>query len=250
MRSLSLLRLAAVGALALAAAAGCTSPPGPGPAVPSPTATTPAVTAPATVAAVPAAEPVALPRQTRPPTGQACLGTVIHRVDAADNGPPWLPLCMAVGGILRVENLGPEGFTRTPPDKMDCWYEAGVRECRLIHTGKVLVTIDRGDARVRTLSLTIVSSSKPGPACLATAPYPIDAAEGGPPWTALCLKVGAVLRVTNLGPEGFVVHPADAVRCSYEAAVRDCRFLRTGTATFTITHGDSMPRTLTVVVVS
>jgi hypothetical protein len=58
-----------------------------------------------------------------------------------------------------------------------------------------------------------------------------------------------VLRVTNLGPEGFVVLPAGAVRCSYEAAVRDCHFLRTGTVRFVITHGDSMPRTLTVVVV-
>jgi hypothetical protein len=100
------------------------------------------------------------------------------------------------------------------------------------------------------LTLTIASgSSQPARACPAAPAYPIDAAEGGPPWAALCLKRGAVLRVTNLGPEGFLVRPADAVSCSYEAAVRDCRLLRTGTVTFVITHGDSPPRPLTVVVV-
>lgn len=254
MRSLSLARLTAVAMLAMTAAA-CTP-------VTNSTGRTPTTTAPATAvattaAATPTRSPdtapwparIAVPPPIRPPTN-ACLGAVIHRVNAADNGPPWRPLCVAVGGILRVENLGPEGFAVSPSGKTSCWYEAGVRECRLIHTGKVRVTITRGDAPVRTLTLTIAStSSQPAPACPAVASYPIDAAEGGPPWAALCLKLGAVVRVTNLGPEGFVVRPSDAVRCTYEAAVRDCRLLRTGTVTFQLTHGDSPPRTLTVVVV-
>ncbi|MEV4536436.1 hypothetical protein AB0J82_21865 [Asanoa sp. NPDC049518] len=258
MRSPHLPRLAALAVFALAsvaAAAACTSAPGPSKAVPGPAGSTTASTAPATAGPTPAvrtpqaAAPVAVPRHTRSSSGSRCLGAVVHRLNAADTGPPWRPLCMGVGGILRVENLGPDGFTVSPSDKMDCWYEAGVRECRLVHPGKVRLTIDPGDAGIRTLSLTIASASKPAPACRATAPYGIDAAEGGPPWPALCLKVGAVLRVSNLGPEGFVVSPADAVRCSYEAAVRDCRFLRPGTVTFAITHGDSATRTLTVVVV-
>jgi hypothetical protein len=257
-RSLSPSRLAAVAALALAsaaAAAACTSAPGPGRAVPRPTGSTPTATAPATGRATTpvrpprAAEPAAAPRHPRPPVGSTCLGAVVHRLDAGDTGPPWRPLCMAVGGVLRVENLGPDVFTMSPSHKMECWYEAGIRECRLIHTGRVRVTIERGDAAVRILTVTITSASRPAPACPSVAPYPIDAAEGGPPWSALCLKLGAVLRVTNLGPEGFTARPADAVRCSYEAAVRDCRFLRTGTVTFVITHGESTPRTLNVVVV-
>ncbi|MEV4619519.1 hypothetical protein AB0J74_12520 [Asanoa sp. NPDC049573] len=253
MRYLSVARLTAVAMLAMTAAA-CT------PVVNTPTGRPPTATAtPATTtaAATPARSPdvaprparVAVPAPVRPPA-RGCLGAVIHRIDASDNGPPWRPLCMAVGGVLRVEHLGPEGFAVSPAGRTNCQYEAGVRECRLVNTGKVRVTITRGDAAVRTLSLTIVSGSvRPAPACPAVAPYPIDAAEGGPPWAALCLKLGAVLRVTNLGPEGFVVRPSAAVRCSYEAAVRDCRLLRTGTVTFEITHGDSPPRTLTVVVV-
>jgi hypothetical protein len=253
MRYLSVARLTAVAMFAMTAAA-CTpvvnTPTGH---PPTTTATPATTTAPATPARSPGITPrparVALPAPVRPQP-KACLGAVIHPIDAADNGPPWRPLCMAVGGVLRVERLGPEGFAVSPADKTNCWYEGGVRECRLVNTGKVRVTITRGDATVRTLSLTIVSGSgQPAPACPAVAPYPIDAAEGGPPWAALCLKVGAVLRVTNLGPEGFVVRPSGAVSCSYEAAVRDCRLLRTGTVTFEITHGDSPPRTLTVVVV-
>jgi hypothetical protein len=79
--------------------------------------------------------------------------------------------------------------------------------------------------------------------------YTVVASEGGPPWPAMCVKVGAVLRVENLGPEGFSVSPADKVSCWYEAAVRECRFVKTGTVTFSITHGEAEARSLAVVVV-
>jgi hypothetical protein len=81
------------------------------------------------------------------------------------------------------------------------------------------------------------------------ATFTIDATEGGPPGRPVCLKTSAVVRVVNLGPDGFRVSPANAVVCSYEAAVRECRFTQPQTVTFTTTHGDSLPRTQTVVAV-
>jgi len=151
-----------------------------------------------------------------------------------------------------VTNLGPEGFSPTPAGSIDCWYEGGVRECRLIRTGTVTFTITRGD-QTRQLTLDIARAStppRPSPACLpAHTIYPLDASYGGPDWPALCMKVGAVLRVENLGPEGFAVSPRSAVSCVYEAAVRQCRFVQAGTVTFVITHGDSPSRSLIVVAI-
>jgi hypothetical protein len=81
-------------------------------------------------------------------------------------------------------------------------------------------------------------------------PYPIDASSGGPPWRAQCVRIGAVLRVENLGPDGFIVNPPGLVSCWYEAAVRECTFVKAGTVTFTVRYSpDSGPRTLIVVVI-
>jgi hypothetical protein len=63
------------------------------------------------------------------------------------------------------------------------------------------------------------------------------------------MKTSGTVRVENLGPEGFEVSPAGAVKCFYEAAVRTCRFTRAETVTFTTTHGDEEPRTQTVVAI-
>ena len=260
----SLRRLTAVGALALAsaaAAAACTSVAAPVDPLPStPGAATPSVASPAP------AEP--LPTSTKPvpaaspPAGGgsngggsnvgACLGPVVHRIDASDTGPPWKRLCMTVGGVLRVSNLGPEGFSADPRNNVECTYEAAVRDCRLLRTGTVRFTITNAH-QTRTLTLVIAKASSPAgssAACIAPkATFTIDAAEGGPAGPAVCMKTTAVLRVINLGPDGFRVSPANAVVCSYEAAVRECRFTQPQTVTFTTTHGDSLPRTQTVVAV-
>jgi hypothetical protein len=255
-------RLTTVTTLALAtlaAAAACTSA---GPARPAPAA----ATAPASGAAAPsvgdptpAASPstgpkpvrTAVPATTRPHTGSGCLGAVVHRIDASDNGPPWKRLCMTVGGVLVVANLGPDGFSASS-DAAECHYEAAVRQCRLLRPGSVRFTITNAH-ETRTLNLVIVKASspaQPAPACKGPrSTFTIDAAEGGPGGWPVCMRASGVVRVINLGPEGFAVTPSGAVTCSYEAAVRECRFTRAGTVTFTTTHGDDEPRTQKVVAI-
>jgi len=264
MKIRSLRRLTAVGALALAtaaAAAACTSASAPATALPgsggattpsgaSPTPTGSAPTSPGPVPAT--SSPAGAPSTHAPPAGSACLGARVHRIDAADTGPLWKRLCMTVGGVLRVTNLGPEGFSASSSNNIECSYEAAVRDCRLLHAGTVTFTITNAH-QTRTLALRIVkasSSSGSSPACTPRkATFTIDAAEGGPPGRAVCMTASGVVRVVNLGPDGFQVSPADAVVCSYEAAVRECRFTRPDTVTFTTTHGESAPRTQRVVAV-
>ena len=257
MKTRSLRRVTAIAVLALAttAVAACTSA---GPAKPLPTATgnaSPSVTSPPPTASPPAKPkpvPVASTPATHPPTDRACLGAVVHRIDASDTGPPWKQRCITVGGVLLVTNLGPEGFASNPRDNIECNYEAAVRECRLLKTGTVKFTITNAH-QTRTLTLVIAKASsppKPSPACMARGTtFTIDAADGGPGRWPVCMKMGGVVRVENLGPDGFVVTPSNAVTCSYEAAVRECRFTRPQIVTFTTTHGDSMPRIQRVVAI-
>jgi hypothetical protein len=159
-------------------------------------------------------------------------------------------LCIAVGGLLLLRNLGPEYLAATSWDKVDCNYEGGVHACRLIHTGTVNLTITNSHG-ARPLTVVVAKASsppKPSPACTTT-PDPLDAIGGGPaPW-AICVKIRSVLRIENLGPEGLTVD-RDMVTCWYEAAVRECTFVKTGTVTFTTRYNsDVEPRSLTVVVV-
>jgi hypothetical protein len=260
----SLRRLTTVGALALAttaAAAACTSAGAPATALPeSAGAATPSVANPTPTASAPTSpgpapatsSPAGAPSTDKPPTGSRCLGALVHRIDAADTGPPWKRLCMTVGGVLRVTNLGPEGFSASSWNSIECSYEAAVRDCRLLRAGTVKFTITNAH-QTRTLTLRIAkasSSSVPSPACTPRGgTFTIDAAEDGPPGRGVCMKASGVVRVVNLGPDGFQVSPSDAVVCSYEAAVRECRFTRPDTVTFTTTHGDSAPRTQRVVAV-
>jgi hypothetical protein len=242
------LTLTALTALAACTSAGATKP------VTQPAASAPPAVANPTTAAVKPVQ-VTAPRTTgpttaRPPTGSGCLGAVVHRLDASDTGAAWKQLCITVGGVLLVTNLGPEGFAKDSADKVECNYAAGTRECRMLHAGTVRFTITNA-GQTRTLDLRITkSSSKPSPACSAAgATFTINAADGGPQGWPVCMRTSGTVRVENLGPEGFQARPAGAVTCSYEAAVRICRFNRAETVTFTTTHGDSAPRTQTVVAV-
>jgi hypothetical protein len=155
-----------------------------------------------------------------------------------------------VGGVLRVENLGPDGFSRNPSDKVECTYEAGVRMCRLIEPGTIRFTIDRA-GQVRTLTVDVTrGSSNPAPACGgARMTHTVDANHTGPPWSAACLKVGAELRVENLGPGNLTVTPSSAVSCRYEAAIHQCRIVKAGTFR-AVTDGAGGVRSLTVVAIA
>jgi hypothetical protein len=175
---------------------------------------------------------------------------VKYTIDAAQSGPPRSRLCIAVGGVVEVRNLGPDGLSVSPASKVSCSYEAAVHPCRLIQTGTATFTLTRETGnRIITVVVTKASSpSKPSPACLgAGATHTVDAAESGPDWPALCMKIGAVLRVENLGPDGLSVSPASRVSCSYEAGVHACRLVRPGTVTFTI--AGKQARSLVVVAI-
>jgi hypothetical protein len=180
------------------------------------------------------------------------MGAVIHTIDASAGGPPWRTVCIAVGGLLRLANLGPGQLAAAQRDIVDCDYEAGVHECRLIHTGTVGLTVtnSHGDRPLNLVVSAASSPPKPSPACATSSPHRVDAREMGPPWRAICAKVGTVVRVENLGPEGFDVNPRNLVSCWYEAAIRECTLTRAGTMTFTTRQSpESELRSLIVVAV-
>jgi hypothetical protein len=252
----SLRRLTTITALSLAtmaAAAACTSaapvqPLSAGPASPSPSVASPTPATSAATGPKPVQAPATTGHTNPPPSGSSCLGAVVHRIDASDTGPPWKPRCIAVGGVVLVTNLGPEGFSVSSPDKVECNYEGGVRECRLLHPGTVKFTITNAH-QTRTLTVVIAKASPSTPPTACKSAFTIDATDGGPAGRPVCVRTSGVVRVINLGPEGFSVSPSGAVSCSYEAAVRQCRFNGPGTVTFTTTHGDSAPRIQKVVAV-
>lgn len=130
-------------------------------------------------------------------------------------------------------------------------YEGGVYECRLIRTGSATFTITRaGHLQPFTMVISAaVSPPRPAPACLGAVTFTIDPSADMSPWAAICMKRGGIVRVQSLGPEGFAVNPSPNVSCRYEAAVRECRLVRTGTVEFTTTT-PTETRTLTVVVIS
>jgi hypothetical protein len=246
-----LIAVAAVGLASMAVSAACASA-----AVPQPSGQSPGGVLPGTATPGTATPGTATPSRTHPTATHAatgpplCLGAVVYRVDASDLGSFNRPVCIAVGGVVRVEHLGPGSLSQSPSGRVSCWYEAGVHQCRLIRTGTVTFHVTRVP-KVGSLTVMVAEASsppKPSPACLSATTFTIDASDGGPPWMALCVKLGVVLRVENLGPNGFSVVPADTVSCRYEAGVRECRFVKTGTVTITTTHPVET-RSLTVVVV-
>jgi hypothetical protein len=183
-----------------------------------------------------AAAPRPVAPRPAPPRPSDCLGAVVHDVDASETGEPWPNLCIAVGGVLRLVNLGPGSLAESPTGLVSCQYAGGVQTCRLIQTGRVDFTITNAQ-QVRPLTLVVARAAVPpgpSPACL-DAGYTIDGRDGGPPWWAICMKVGTVLRIEHLGPEGLAVSPASGVACRYEAAIHDCRLTRAMTVTFAVT---------------
>ncbi|HZN19171.1 MAG TPA: hypothetical protein VFB84_13505 [Micromonosporaceae bacterium] len=153
--------------------------------------------------------------------------------------------------MLLVKNLGPQGFSLSPAGKVDCWYEAAVRDCRLIHTGTVKVTIVNAH-QTRQLTLVIADAASPplpAPACLpAGAVRRVDANDGGPPWGALCMKLGAVLRFENLGPGRLSADPQSAVSTKYEAGVHTVSFVKAATVTFRVTNPNETRELIVVAV--
>jgi hypothetical protein len=103
----------------------------------------------------------------------------------------------------------------------------------------------------RNLTVVVAKApANPGPdtACPRVATYTLDAADAGPPWPAICMKLNTTLRILNFGPDGFTVSPAANVSGWYEAGVRQFHLVKTGTVRFTLTNPDGGVRIFTVVV--
>ncbi|WP_117211114.1 hypothetical protein [Allorhizocola rhizosphaerae] len=176
------------------------------------------------------------------------MGAIVHSIIV--NETRNAKVCITVGGLLRLVNLGPGMLSADSWDKVDCFYAGGVHSCRLIHTGTIRFnTVTPGDPRHFNVEIAkAITPPRPSTACTSEK-FTLNATEGGMPWAAMCVKVGTEMRVENLGPEGFSITPSGKVSCRYEAAVRECRFLEAATVTITVTVPGWEPRTLIVVII-
>jgi len=190
--------------------------------------------------------PAAAGRPVTAKAATACEGAVVHSVDAAQPGA--LPrLCIALGGVVRIINLGPGSLAAQPSTLVDCFYAAGTHQCRLIRAGTVRFTL-APDARALTVQVPAAVPGQPTTACSPPGSVVnLDTTEEMP-WWAPCLRIGATLRVVNLGPGLLKAAPADAVTCRYEAGIHACQFRRPATVVFTATV-DPASRSVTAVAV-
>ncbi|WP_422752346.1 hypothetical protein [Micromonospora sp. WMMD708] len=165
-------------ALLLVPVTGCSAPVAPLPVRP-PTSTTaiPTSTPATTVAPTPTAPPrgtvAAVPTRaapapstpdrtpaTRPPSASprpsACLGAVRYDLVLADTELALLTsLCLGVGGVLRLQGIGPGEVTVDREDLVDRNYEAGVVDLRFLRAGTVGVTIPY-DGRTYLVTVVVV----------------------------------------------------------------------------------------------
>jgi hypothetical protein len=161
-------------------------------------------------------------------------------------------LCITVGGLLQLVGTGPGNLNSSPRGLDDCRYEGGTHSCRLIETGTVKFEITKPQGN-RSLTVVVVAASsppKPSPACLdASTVYRID--NSGYPYVAECMKVGATVQITMLGPDdqAVSVKPSDAVACTYEGGSHECRLLKAGTVVFTL-FAEGPYSTFTVVAIT
>jgi len=176
----------------------------------------------------------------------ACAGAVVRSVDVAQPGP--LPrLCIAVGGVVRLVNIGPGSLVAQPSTMVNCFYAAGTYQCRLIGTGTVRFTLAPG-ARELTVQVPAAVPGQPSTACSPRGSVVDFDTNEEMPWWSPCLRIGATLRVVNLGPGLLTVTPADAVTCRYEAGIHACQFRRAASVVFTATL-ESTSRSVTAVAV-
>jgi hypothetical protein len=176
----------------------------------------------------------------------ACEGAVVHSVDVSQPGP--LPrLCVAVGGVVRLTNLGPGSLVEQPSTMVNCFYAAGIHQCRLIGTGTVRFTLAPG-ARELTVQVPAAVPGQPSTACSPRGSVVDFDTNEEMPWWSPCLRIGATLRVVNLGPGLLTATPADAVSCRYEAGIFACQFRRPASVVFTATL-ESASRSVTAVAV-
>jgi hypothetical protein len=181
-----------------------------------------------------------------PAAAAVCQGAVTHSVDVSQPGPP-APLCIAVGGVVRLVNLGPGQQTAQPSTAVNCYYAGGVHQCRLIRAGTVRFTL-APDARVLTVRVPASVPGQPSTACSSPGTVVDIDTNDELSWWSPCLRVGATLRIVNLGPGLLSRTPADAVTCQYAAGIHACQFRRPASVVFTAAL-DAGPRSVTAVAV-
>jgi hypothetical protein len=179
-------------------------------------------------------------------TAAGCEGAVVHTVDARSDPLP--RLCVARGGVVRLVNIGPGSVVAQPSAAVDCFYAAGTYQCRLIRAGTVVLTLAPG-GRQLTVVVPVAVPGQPSTACSPAGSVVDLDTNDELRWWAPCLRIGATLRVVNLGPGMLARSPADAVTCYYEGGVHVCQFRRPASVVFTATV-DSTSRSVTAVAVS
>ncbi|MBB5873994.1 hypothetical protein F4553_007428 [Allocatelliglobosispora scoriae] len=77
-----------------------------------------------------------------PSARSACWGAIQHDLDLRTTELALVrSMCFAVGGILRVQGIGPGELTVEPERLVSSNYEAGVVDIRFVRPGTVTVTI-------------------------------------------------------------------------------------------------------------
>ncbi|MEV4489352.1 hypothetical protein AB0K04_04455 [Micromonospora coxensis] len=121
-----------------------------GPAAPATTASAPGPTTPATLAATRRPPAPVRPGPTRrgtptpspTPRPSACLGPVRYDLVLADTElSQFTSLCLTVGGVLRIQGIGPGEVTVDREELVSRHYEAGVVDVRFVRAGTVGVRI-------------------------------------------------------------------------------------------------------------
>jgi hypothetical protein len=96
-------------------------------------------------------------RPTRPPTTKptsTCYGAVRHDLDLQNTELALVrAMCFRVGGVLRLQGIGPGLVTWEPAALVSHNYEAGVVDLRFIQTGTVVVSIPKDG---QTYPITVV----------------------------------------------------------------------------------------------
>ncbi len=96
-------------------------------------------------------------RTTRRAEPSACMGAVEYDVDTNDEMLPG-SLCMEVGGVLIVRNIGPgddNGFSVTPESMTDGFYEAGTISTRFVRSGTATVKFPRDNGSIHTIKVVV-----------------------------------------------------------------------------------------------
>jgi hypothetical protein len=126
-----------------------------------PSAATRPGSSPPRVAAPPAAgNPAHTTKPTRPPTTKptsTCYGAVRHDLDLRSTELALVrSMCFRVGGVLRLQGIGPGLVTAEPASLVSQNYEAGVVDLRFVRTGTVTVSIPQ-DQQTYTITVVVIS---------------------------------------------------------------------------------------------